>query len=509
MAGTLPNHIWTIIIQQHLLEASLSDCLRLRQVNSWFSEEVLCSLFVLQIRDLRKIVRYRRVPQSIGVLQLQGFFSKRKLTQKPHKSIRKTILRILGHDSKAPNGLDGTCLSYKPHQICPSKIVGSSSNSLCKDCDMMNAIVSAFGPLLFTLGSDGNEFDTTATYLKDKRYWLSLLTSYRGDIPQVKYLSQEIIADETMTGGGADSILCDCFTIATRQNNPLLVDVLFEESKECETVLTSLGKQGSVANCLLEAIRLGHCEVFEKLLKWQWKFNHDSWNYSRIVKLVIDEDLFPKKDRATHEKLLRTLFEWTDTWRNISEMKDFLVKVGVNDQQHYLEIAVEALKSQHYFRHERGQEGTFSSSQPLTNLAIHGNLQMVKLFLDNRKILLPHTEPHQDMEMRRAVLAQEFENETPHVDLMKIIMDYSGDLLESRLELQKLLIQNYHLKLHTWAWLAKKIGLQSHCSHLVLHTLGSAMLEKAVESLNVEATRFLVSYLTPTQFFSVLRTHIN
>lgn len=488
----LPNNVWSVVIQEYLLEptSTLSDGLALRQINSWFNDEVLCSLFVLQIKDLRNTVRYKRVPRHIGLLQLQGFFGKRKLPVKSHKLARKTILRTFGYDTHDP-ALFNSCFHYRPGDVCPSKLVGSSSSSVCEIHDILNAITSAFGSLAFALGCDGEEYEISCS--RDKRYWMLLKSCYKSEISQVKYYVQELISDKSIEKDTLAAMICDCFLIATRENAPLLIDVLHEETKDCEEVLTKLGRRSSVANALLESIRLGRCEVFEKLLKWQWKFNNSNWSYVRIVKLIMNDDTYPKRDKTTQEKLLRTMFEWTDTWRNISEMKEFLMRVGEKDQQHFLEVAVETLKSQHFFRHERGSEGSFYPSQPLANLAQNGNIELVKLYLDNRNILLPHTDEEKDRDMRRLVLSKELErNSEARVDLMKLLIDHSQDLVDSKHELQTMLISQYDSKLDTWAWLAKKVGLDSACKDLTQHTLGSAMLERAVEKLNVETVRFLV-----------------
>lgn len=490
---TLSDNIWSNIIQQCLLDSGLRACLNLRQVSCWFNDEVLCSLFILQIKDLEGSVTDRRIPRHIGYLQLQGFLNKRSQPRKKgHRAIRKAILRTLGYDPHDPNAIQNTCLCYRPQQICLSQIVGSSSSSSCNDHDTLNAVFSIFGPLVFSLGGSSDQFNES--WYRDERYWQLLVACYRGKLPALRNLLEEYTSDDSISQDMIASILCDCFVVATREDRPSMVDELYIEAKEHEEVLSKLTHMPAISNPLLEAIRLGHCEVLKRLLKWQWKFNSGSCSYVDAMQLIMNTNNYQNNDEAMCGGMLRVLFDWTDTWRNIAEMKGFLIQVGQNNQQNFLEIAVGALRSQHYFRHERGTEGSFSASQPLLALTEHGNLEMLKLFLDNRKLLLPHTDTAQDMRMRELVICDELDRQSEaRVPILKLIMHYSQDLVDSKRELQQMLVPHYDTRLDKWAWLAMTVGLDSVCEDYENQTLGSLLLGKAVEGLKVETVRFLVN----------------
>ncbi|KAK5091432.1 hypothetical protein LTR05_001615 [Lithohypha guttulata] len=492
-ASTLSDNVLSNIIQQYLLDSDLHACLQLRQVNRWFNDEVLCSLFILQIKDLEDSVAYKRIPRHIGYLQLQGFLNKRSQPRKKgHRAIRKAILRTLGYDPHDANTILNTCLCYRPQQVCFGQVVGSSSTSSCNDHDMMNAVFSVFGSLVFSLGGSSDHFNQL--WYRDERYWRLLVACHRGDVPALQDLLEEYTADDSVSQDMVASILCDCSVVAARQDRPSIIDELYIEAREHEEVLSKLTHMPAVSNPLLEAIRLGYREVLKRLLKWQWKFNSGNCSYVDAMQLIMNTKTYQNNDEAMCGGMLRVLFDWTDTWRNIAEMKGFLIQVGQNNQQSFLEIAISALRSQHYFRHERGTEGSFSASQPLLALTEHGKLEMLKLFLDNRKLLLPHTDTAQDMRMRGLVICDELDRRSEaRVPILKLIMHYSQDLVDSKRELQQMLMPHYGTRLDKWAWLAMTVGLDSVCEDYENQTLGSLLLGKAVEGLKVETVRFLVN----------------
>lgn len=489
----LPENILNLIITQHLLDSNLSQCLHLRSVNRWFDEEVLYQLFYIQIKDLCLVVRGKRIPQHLAIIQLQGFFARHKVKPKSHARFRKAILRAAGHDVSHYGMVRESCFCSRQPQQCVREVVGSSKTSTCIEHNMLSAIAVAFGSLVIGFGREDNLGGFDTPILREPGFWSALVACYNNNLGTLRNVLQDFVSTNEMAKEDVAILLCACFVIAVRQDMPDMIDVLHEEAKDLEELSAKLGRM-SYANSLLEAIRLGRCEVMRRLLKWQWKFNHNTLDYFHHVKLIIDDEHYPKRDFATQKEMLKILFDWTDTWRNIYEMKQFLIYVGLADQQHFLQAAIDMLKFQHFFRHERGAEGSFSAAEPLASLATSGNLEMLKLYFENDTLLLPHTEHHQSKEMRRALLGSELKRGSDaRIDVMKLVMEYSRDLLESRVELQTLLIHHYDIKLDCWAWLAKLVGLSRTCVNFPKHTLGSILLEKAVESLHVETVRFLVN----------------
>lgn len=451
----------------------------------------------MQIKNLRDAVRYKRVPSDIALLQLQGFFGKRSVTVKEHKIARKAILRLSGYD---PYGLiNDTCFAYRPDQQCVSTAVGSS-RARCKAHDIMNAMICAIGGYeVFNYGYP-DDVGYTGAAPKDIRYWSLLMSCYWNDEIQVREKLQELMADESFELKVA-STFCDCFMIATRRNYPSLINVLHEEARDREDVHEKLGKRPSEFNVLIESIRMGLTEVFENLLKWKWKFVHDSWSYLRYVKHILD---YEKIEENTRQTLLRMMLTWTEQWRNISEMKSLLQHMGKNNSKRMLEIFVESLKSQHFFRHERGADGDFTPAEPLLDFCrSDSHIEMLRLFLNNRKLLLPHTTEQQDMEMRRLCINRELDysasilKSSARLDVLELLVDHSQDLVDEKSKLQVILCEipmGREDKLKEWGWLAKKVGLKTKCSKESGHDgiqLGSVLLAKAAEKLDVEVVRFL------------------
>lgn len=489
----LPENILSLIITQYLLDSDLFDCLKLRTVNRWVNDEVLCQLFYIQIKDLCSVVRGKGLPQHLAILHLQGFFAKHKVKPKSHARFRKAILRAAGHDPLKYDDVRNSCFCCHPNQQCLREVVGCSTSSNCTEHTMLSTVAVTFGSLVVGFGRNDTLGGFNLEIMREPAYWSTLVACYSNKVTSLRSMLQELSTNDTIRKDDLATLICACFIIAVRQDMPDMIDLLHEEAKELEDLPAKLGRM-SHANSLLDSIRLGHCEVMRRLLKWQWKFNHDTMSYMNHVRLIIDESHLPERKVAVQTEMLQVLFDWTDTWRNIYEMKQFLINVGVANQQHFLQVAVDMLKSQHFFRHERGAEGNFSTAEPLASLATHGNLELLKLYLDNEKLLLPHTDAAQSKEMRRALLESELENGADaRIDLMKLVMDFSQDLLESKTELQKILIYRFDVKLECWAWLAKMIGLDSYCADWPRHTLGSVMLEKAVGNLCVETIRFLVN----------------
>ena len=358
-------------------------------------------------------------------------------------------------------------------------------------------MVSVFGPRVFAFGAETDE-DYDGCLPKDVRYWRVLMACQRNDECLVRELLQDLTADEHLREDRIASVFCDCFLIATRTNSPGMVAVLHEEAKDLDAVHTKLENRQDSLNCLAEAIRLGHYEVFELLLKWKWNFGRtrSDWTYTDYLFLILGDRLCLNEsvdELEVRQRLMRIMLEWTDRWRNISKMKEFLVRIGQRDAQWALQVAVDTLRSQHYFRHERGEEGSFLACDPLADLAKSNNLELLRLYFDNQHLLLPHTTTSAHMDMRRLVIAMEFERtEGARVDVLKLVAEHSPDLLESRHDLQAILIEQVESKLETWAWLAKKVGLHALCEDEE-QTLGSAMLALAVSKLNIETVRFLVN----------------
>jgi len=364
---------------------------------------------------------------------------------------------------------------------------------------MMNAMVSLFDSKIFGFGADTDE-SYDGCLPRDVRYWQVLMACQRDNISMVRKLLEDITSDESLEGGKVASVFCDCFLIATRMNYPAMITMLYEEAKDQEDVPTKLGRRQEELNCLAEAIRLGHCEVFEMLLKWKWKFNQSrsDQNYTTYLQLILDGRLHLGdgiEEQQVREKLMRTMLDWTESWRNISEMKDFLIRIGRNNAQWALQAAVDTLRSLHHFRHERGEEGPFDAADPLNDIAGSGSLEMLKLYFDNEHLLLPHTTADEKTRMRHLVICAEFDrfHEDVRVDVLKLIIEHSPDLLTHKNRLQTTLIEQCDMKLETWAWLAKKVGLDSDCEGHNNQSLGSVMLGLAVSKLNVETVRFLIN----------------
>jgi len=364
----------------------------------------------------------------------------------------------------------------------------------------MNAIICAIGGYeVFNYGYP-EDVGYTGAAPRDTRYWSLLMSCYWNDESQVREQLHELMTDESFESKIA-STFCDCFMVATRRNYPSLINLLHNEAKDREDVHEKLSKRPSEFNVLIESIRLGLTDVFENLLKWKWKFIHDSWPYLRYVKHILDYD---KLSRTTRKTLLRTMLTWTEQWRNISEMKSLLQHMGKRNLRYLLEVTVESLKAQHFFRHERGAEGDFSPAEPLIDFCHSlADVNMLRLFLDNRKLLLPHTTEQQDMEMRRLCIEREldynpdFSKPCVRLGVLKLLVDYSQDLVDEKSSLQVILCKismGTEYKLEDWGWLAKKVGLNTKCGDGSEYNgiqLGSVLLTRAAEKLNVEVVRFL------------------
>lgn len=456
----------------------------------YFNEEILRSLFVLQIKPLRDDVKWRRVHRNFSLLHIQGFFGKRTLLVEEHRIARKALLRVAGFDPYEL--ITNTCFSYRPGQQCLTTAVGSS-RARCKAHDLMDTMICAIGSYeVFVYGQDVDEGFTGAAP-KDIRYWSLLLACYWNDHVQVREQLQDMIADPSFEGKVASTI-CDCFMVATRRNYPSLINLLHEEVKEREDVLEKLGKRSSEFNVLVESIRMQYSDVFETLLKWKWRFVHDSWSYMRFMTYILDT----KMEAFQRETLFRIMLTWTDTWRNISEMKSLLQKIGGKQNKRLLEILIEVLKSQHFYRHERGVEGSFDDTTPLKEFCTpSGDIDMLQMFLENRNLMLPHTTDAKDMEMRRLVIYDEMQSRPRmNVPRLKLLVEHSQDLIDEKAKLQSIMCQTTMGKkgrFHEWSWLAKKVGLKSTYDDGSSQgaIFGSVLLALAAGKLDVDAVRFL------------------
>lgn len=374
----------------------------------------------------------------------------------------------------------------------------SVNNHDCNACDMMNAMVSVFGSAVFGFGAETDE-DYDGCLPKDVRYWRVLKACQRNNIPETRELLQDFLADESLALGKVASVFCDCSLIATRMNYVSMIMMIREEAGDRDDIPSKLAKRQDNLNCLAEAIRLGHYDIVENLLKWRWRYRptRSGWSYMEYLKLILTGDLYlddGMDKQLTREKMLRSMFDWTEEWRNIAEMKGFLVWVGEHNAQWALQAAVDALRSQHYFRHERGEAGSFTSDEPLSHIAGSGNPEMLKLYFDNQHLLLPHTTSPEHLLMRSLTLQAEFNRDGgARADVTKLIVEYSQDLLDEKRSLHSILIDQFDRKLETWAWLATMVGLESKCEDHNNQSLGSIMLASAVSELNVETVRFLVN----------------
>lgn len=363
----------------------------------------------------------------------------------------------------------------------------------------MNATVSVFGSKIFGFGADTDKgYDGCLP--RDVRYWRVLMECQRKNVPVVQHLLREISSDGSLEEGKVASVFCDCFLIATRMNYPAMITTLYQEATDLEQVPAKLGKRQGELNCLAEAVRLGHGEIFKILLMWKWVFDNtrNNWTYTAYLQLILDGHLCLSEgtdEQPVRENLMRTLLDWTDNWRNIAEMKGFLVRIGKTNAQWALQAVVDTLRSQHHFRHERGEEGLFDVDDPLKEIADSGNSEMLKLYFDNEHLLLPHTTADELTRMRYLVICAELgrPDDEVRVDVLKLIIEHSADLLLHKGLLQPMLIEKCDKKLETWAWLAKKVGLHSICESHNNQSLGSVMLGSAVSKLNVETVRFLVN----------------
>ena len=523
---SLPAELITKIIEQSVLDSTLQSSLELRHVCKWFDTELVRLMFVVQITpNFAETVHKARLPENLSIAMLQGFMTARVLTEKLDRRVRRRILQYL-HIS--PEELpDKPCLHYRGPTAGCALLEGSSKSnettSICTTHKLYSTLVAAFGSNIVHLGN--TVFNTIGrTNFPGCVYFLTLLMNCF-DCNDTKVIEifgemEKVMAESQPQFLG--HIYVTCFWLTVRrlnliQSNPKtigshkngsanildaaevdhylrMLSTLHGEVTSRESLLTAL-HQNYPDNILVEAARTGQIPVFEMLMKRRWKFTGGSWPYIRILKLIMYCKLYvpESQELEIRKALMSTLFEWTDEWRNIEETKTYLMKAGSKHLQWPIEIMVESLKNAHFFRHERGNEGDFLLGEPLQSVA-EGSVEMVKLFMDNRKILLPHTLEAQDSDMRYHAICNEFNRETVQEDMIKTILIYSQDLIEEKTRLQKLLKNQYSKPIRTWAFIAEQVGLDLPASdESDAETTGSEMLGKAVSVLNVETVRYLLA----------------
>lgn len=505
---TLPNNIWTNILEQYVLgDSTISQILLLRRVSPWFSDEILSILCTRQLLDLSWTLQWQRVPLEFTVSFVQGFFTQRKLSLKSHKQMRRAMLRAAGLDPRFSNAAEATCLTLKSKDPCLRQIVGPSSGITCNLHDMLEAIALALGNNVFNLGcSNSNAFVGSA--ITDERYWKLLTIFYQVSkdvkneklVPQLWSLLQDLFADKRLDEEERSNMICDCFVLAARTNNAKLIEMLYAEHENQAELLGKLGKRFQAQNALLESIRLGSLDAQNMLVSKKWEFVPDVTGYSTVLSLIIRQRHFPAKKRAL---MLKSIFDWTNTWRNTNVIETLLSRIGEEREPELLEAVVSALKSQHYFRHEEDTNAYHGPpAQPLWSLAHHDNpVEMIRSFFDNKHLLLPRMKEETYKEMRMQTLQLLFADRTGEnqkcqasTEGLKIIIEHSEDLVEAKHGLQNIICQNCNkVELEKWDWLAKEVRLDSKCDEKHDgHTLGSALMEEGVKKLNVEMVRFLV-----------------
>lgn len=513
-AKSLPNNVWTNILQQYALgESTIPNILLLRRVSPWFNDEVLSILFVRQMIDFTWPWRNKRVPVEIMVCFIQGFFAQRKLPLKFHKQMRRAMLRAVGLDPRIPDVSEGTCLTSKPKQPCLRQIVGPSSGVTCVMHDMMEAIAFALATNVFYLGGEQTVvipgFPTTENGT-ESRYWklLTVVSQVSKNVKNEKAVSdltsllQEISADRMISDVDRSSMISDCFVLAARRNNPELIEVLYQVADDEADLASILNKRTQTQNALWESIRLGNLEALEKFMSKKWEFDLDVNPYSTCLTGIIYQKSLPA---ATRAKMLRSMLDWSKDWRKANMMEMLLVAIGSSCESVLLEEIVSALKADYHFNHPIEEETNpyhGPPSQPLWSLSHHENtVEMVKCFIDNRKLILPHMKDETWKEMRTQTLQLLFRDRTgktqensAKTEVLKLIIEHSQDLIEDKHSLQNIIILNFdELPPEKWDWLVEKIGLESKCDTTHEgHTLGSALIGVAVERLNVENVRFLV-----------------